>query len=271
MKTPKPSKRQVTNGGAPHATTLRKFLLPLLVATSLLVIWQGVSTLDSTGLVPTPWGILLAMPLVFEDTNFWILTLDTLLAILQGLTIGVVLGTLIGLLTGRIAWLRSLTAPYVSGMYAIPLLALVPLATIWLGYSPEARLVLIAVAALLPAIVSTSDGARKIPRELEDAAFVLRTPRHRVLFDLVFPATLPYVIAGAQVAIGRAVVAAIAVEFLASVSGLGRFILVNSRSFRPDEALVGVFVLVIIGLLGTALIEFIRKVMAPWHNPKRQP
>ncbi|WP_022887304.1 ABC transporter permease [Glaciibacter superstes] len=256
--------------GALRAPKVRQRKVLLVAATALLIllIWQIASAFDASGLVPTPSGILLAMPGVFTNPSFWIDTLDTSLAILEGLAIGVVFGTLIGLLTGRVRWLRGLTAPYVAGLYAVPLLALVPLATIWLGYSPVARLALITVAALLPCIVSTVDGARKIARELEDAAFVLHMPKRRVLFDLVFPATLPYIMAGVNVAIGRAIVAAIAVEFLASVPGLGRFILINARSFHQDASIVGVFVLVVLGVLGTTAVEAARRRMAPWHNPR---
>lgn len=248
----------------------RKVALAVSALFLILSLWQASALFDESGLVPTPLGILNAIPIVVTDPDFWLGTQYTTLAIMQGLLIGTVFGTFIGLLIGRVAWVRGILAPYVSGLYSVPLLALIPLVTIWLGYSGESRLALVSVAALLPCIVSTSDGARRVPQELEDVAFVIQVPKHRILFDLVFPAALPYIIAGVNVAIGRAIVAAIAVEFLASVQGLGRFILIQSRSFNPDEAIVGVITLVILGLLGTGLVETLRRSLAPWHVKERK-
>ena len=261
---------QIVTALAPRATSNQRAghryrILPVTSGIALLILWQLVSLRDSSGLVPTPFGILNSLPTVLTSAAFWSATVDTAFAVIEGLVIACVIGTVLGLVIGRVRWIRALTAPYVSGLYAMPLLALVPLVTIWLGYSPTARLALIIFAALLPCIASTADGARRIPTEWRDAAFVLRVPRHRLFIDLYMPGALPSVMSGVSVAIGRAVVAAVAVEFLASVQGLGNFILVNARSFHHNNAFVGVIVLVVLGLLIQAGVQALRRRWAPWN------
>jgi ABC-type nitrate/sulfonate/bicarbonate transport system permease component len=206
------------------------------------------------------------MPTVLTSSQFWLAVGDSSLALLEGIVIGCGFGTILGILIGRVRWVRGLTAPYVSGLYAMPMIALVPLATIWLGYSPSARLAMIIVAAILPSIVSTADGARHVPAELEDVMIVLGVSRRRRLIDLVLPTTLPYIFAGINVAVGRAIVAAVAVEFLASVQGVGNFILVNAHASQQNPAFVGVLLLVALGLIAHAAVEQIRRRVAPWQH-----
>jgi len=240
--------------------------LPVLTALLLLGVWQALAFSDQSGLTPSPLGIAVAVPAVVASPAFWSAAGETSLAIAQGIVIGCTLGTVLGVIVGRFSWFRHLTALYVSGLYAMPLLAIVPLITIWMGYSSTARFVVVVIAATLPSIVSTADGARRVPHDLEDAMVVLRVSPSRRLVDLVLPATLPYIMAGINVALGRVIVGAVAVEFLASVPGLGTFILTSARSFHQNEAFVGVLLLVVIGVVGHALIERLRRTVAPWQT-----
>lgn len=260
--------RRATAGSSSSVqmSKIARHMIPYVAALVLLAVWQIAVQLNPSVLLPSPVGIVASIPTVFATPSFWTATGETVLAIFQGLLIGCTVGTLLGVIIGRFRWVRDLTSLYVTGLYAMPLLAIVPLVTIWMGYSSAARLAVVIVAATLPSIVSTADGARNVPRDLEDASHVLRVSTWRRLFDLVLPATLPYVIAGVNVALGRVIVGAVAVEFLASVPGLANFILISARSFKQNEAFVGVLLLVAIGVVGHLLIELLRRKVAPWQK-----
>ncbi|HEY9498788.1 MAG TPA: ABC transporter permease subunit, partial [Terrimesophilobacter sp.] len=155
---------------------------------------------------------------------------------------------------------------YINGLYALPLLAIVPPTTIWLGYTGDARLALIIVAAFLPCAVSTADGASSVPSSLNDVVEVYRVSGFRRLIDLVLPSSLPFVVAGLHVAVGRAIIAAVSVEFIAGLNGLGTFILLNARSFNQNTAFVGVLVLALFGGLARVAIIWLLRRSAPWHQ-----
>ena len=124
--------------------------------------------------LPTPLGVASAFVPTLLSEKFQFAVAESSLAIIVGLVIGAALGTVFGLLSGRMRWLRELMSPYINGLYALPLLAIVPPVTIWLGYSGDARMALIIVAAFLPCAVSTADGARNVPASLEDVVEVYR-------------------------------------------------------------------------------------------------
>ncbi|MFD7116057.1 ABC transporter permease subunit [Streptomyces sp. NPDC059922] len=89
--------------------------------------------------------------------------------------------------------------------------------------------------------------------------------RLRVVLDVLLPSTLPFIIAGVQVAVGRALVGAVAVEFLASLPGLGTYILSNAHSFEQDAAFVAVLVPATLGIVARAGTETALRRLAPWH------
>ncbi|MFI6369047.1 ABC transporter permease [Nocardia sp. NPDC050630] len=223
---------------------------------AVLVLWQCVVGRWVPDYLPTPTGTVLAAPRVLISSLFTEALWPSLLAIVTGLPIGFLVGTVLGLVTGRVWWLRSLVLPYTSGLYAVPLLALVPMVTIWLGYTSDARLFVVILSALLPAAVSASDGAQSVPIQLVDAAIVLRVPCWRFALDVVLPSSLPYIVAGAQVAIGRALVGLVAVEFLTNIPGIGTYILTQARSFHQNDAFVAVALVALTGIAIRALCQF---------------
>ena len=117
----------------------------------------------------------------------------------------------------------------------MPLVALVPLLTVWFGYTPLTRLVVVVIEAVLPIIFSVAEGARSLPAQFTDVARAYRAPWWRVWTGIVLPASLPYLLGGIDLAIGRALVGAVVAEFIASLNGLGYYILFNVRSFQEDR------------------------------------
>ncbi|MEV0038072.1 ABC transporter permease [Streptomyces sp. NPDC050804] len=237
----------------------------LAVALVVVVVWEASVRLWLPAYLPTPSGVAgTAWPTLTSEA-FGTALGETLGGVALGLLLGCTAGTALGLGLGRVPWLRQLSSPYISGLYAMPMLAIVPMATIWLGYSGQTRLAVIALSAFLPCAVSTGDGAREIPAQLGELSQVLRLSRWRVVVDVLLPSTLPFIIAGVQVAVGRALVGAVAVEFLASLPGLGTYILTNAHSFEQDAAFVAVLVLATLGIVARAGTETALRRLAPWH------
>jgi len=235
------------------------------VAAGVVVLWEASIRWWLPTYLPSPTGVLAAAVPTLTSADFLGALWQTLGAVVLGLVLGCAAGTALGLTIGRIRWMKQLTAPYISGLYAMPILAILPMVTIWLGYSGEARLAVIGLSAFLPCVVSTADGARLLPRELQELTSVLRLSRRRFVADVLLPSTLPFIIAGIQVAVGRALVGAVAVEFLASLNGLGTFILTNTHSFQQNTAFVAVLVLAAFGVLARVGTEAALRWLAPWH------
>jgi NitT/TauT family transport system permease protein len=236
----------------------------------LLAIWQAGAKLFAPSYIATPVGAIGAIPGVLGDSSFWGSTGSTLLAIVEGLAIAVVVGTVIGLAMGRLPDLNRVLGMYVGAFYAIPLIAIVPLVTVWFGYTPQTRLVMIVLEAVLPIIYNVAEGSRHVSAVYLDVTRIHHVPWWRVWGGVVFPNATPYVLAGVDLAIGRAVIGAVVAEFVTSINGLGYYIIFNVRSFHENQGVVALAVIVIFALVVRALVNFTVARVMPWYRPAKE-
>jgi len=211
--------------------------------------WEVVVRLFAPAYVARPTSIVRALPQALSSAGMLAAAGATLRAVVAGLLIAVVSGTLVGLAMGRIKAVDRLLKLYVNGLYAMPMVAILPLITIWFGYSSAARLATVVFAAFFPIAMNASDGARSVPAEYLEVARACRARWTDVWFGITLPSSLPYLLAGLRLAIGRALVGAVVAEFFISIDGLGYFILFNSRTYRHNQAFVAVLLLLGILLL----------------------
>ena len=238
----------------------------LSVAVAAVLVWEAAVRWWLPSFLPKPSGVVTHAASTVTSTGFLQALSQTLGGVGLGLLLGCCAGTALGMVAGRVAWVQSLIAPYVSGLYAMPILAIIPMATLWWGYTANARLAIVGLSAFLPCAVTTADGARVVPIELVELGRALRLPRRRMVVDVLVPSTLPFIVAGLQVAVGRALVGAVAVEFLASLSGIGTFIMINARTFHQDAAFVAVLILAAFGVIARVGTEALLAKLAPWST-----
>jgi ABC-type nitrate/sulfonate/bicarbonate transport system permease component len=236
----------------------------------LLAIWQVGAKLFAPSYIATPLGAIGAIPGVLGDSSFWGGTGATLFAIVEGLAIAVVVGTVVGLAMGRLPDLNRVLGMYVGAFYAIPLIAIVPLLTVWFGYTPQARLAMIVLEAVLPIIYNVAEGSRQVSAVYLDVTRIHHVRWWRVWGGVVFPNAMPYVLAGIDLAIGRAVIGAVVAEFITAINGLGYYIIFNVRSFHEDQGVVALVVIVIFALVVRALVNLTVARVMPWYRPAKE-
>lgn len=231
-----------------------------------LALWELVVRGFAPDFVATPTGIVLAFPRVITSAPFLQALGQTLGAVVEGLVIAIILGTLLGLLTGRSVIIDRALRQYVNAFYAMPMLVVLPLFSLWFGYTSAARLATIVFAAIFAVIINVADGARAVPLDYIEVARSFRARPARVLFEIVLPASTPYLLAGLRLAAGRALIGAVVAEFFTAIGGLGYFILFNSRTFHENEAFVAVIFLAAFGVGFNALIDWATRRYMPWYR-----
>jgi ABC-type nitrate/sulfonate/bicarbonate transport system permease component len=220
--------------------------------------------------IPRPSRTITQIPAVLSDRQFLSGTASTLLAVIEGLVIAVVIGTVMGLVMGRLRDVDRALRLYVNSFYAMPIVALVPLLTVWFGYTPNARLAIIVIEAALPIVFNVAEGGRRISGTYVDVARVYRAPWWRVWTGVALPASMPYLLGGMDLAIGRALIGAVVAEFIAGLNGIGYYILFNVRSFHQDKAVVAVCVLIAFALALRGVISVAVRRGLPWYLPGRE-
>lgn len=252
---------------ARHRPRTSTLLLRIVAGLAICVAWQLCVGAFAPRYIARPVGVAGRLGPVLSDGAFLADTGSTLSAVVEGLLIAAVLGTAVGLVMGRLPDVRRALGMYVSSFYAMPLIALVPLLTVWFGYTEKARLAVVVIEAVLPITYNVAEGTSAVPVTYLEVARIHRAPWWRVWLGVVLPSSLPYLLAGVDLAVGRALVGAVVAEFIAGINGLGYYVLFNVRSFHEDDAMVALLVLVAFALVLRALVNLSVSRGLRWYRP----
>jgi len=238
----------------------------LVAGAVILLLWEAVVRAYAPDFVAKPSAIIAVLPQVLGSAAFLKAVGITVAATAEGLVAALILGTAIGLLMGRSETANRLLRLWISGFNAMPMIIVLPLVSLWFGYSGMARFATIIFAAIFAVIINAAEGAEAVPREYLEVAGSYRSSAWRTLVDVVLPASTPYLLAGLRLAAGRALIGAIVAEFFTAIPGLGYFILYNSRTYHQNEAFVAVLLLAGFGVGFDVLVNWATRRYLPWYR-----
>ncbi|MFB2973397.1 nitrate ABC transporter permease [Aerosakkonema sp. BLCC-F183] len=237
-------------------------LPPIAAITIFLIVWQLFSWLPGATLpgpiqVVTDTRILILYP--FYDlggTNkglFW-----QILASLQRVAVSYILAAVVGIglgiLVGTNKTVSKALDPIFQLLRTVPPLAWVPISLAALRQNEPAALFVIFITAIWPILINTAVGVKQIPQDYNNVAKVLQLNRKQYFFNILIPATLPYIFTGLRIAIGLAWLAIIAAEIVMSgIVGIGFFIWEAYQNNAISEVIIA---LVYIGVVGLLLDKF---------------
>jgi NitT/TauT family transport system permease protein len=184
---------------------------------------------------------------------------------LLGYALAIVIGVPLGLVIGRFRTAEAALGIYVTAGYAMPLVALVPLLMLWLGLGFAVKAAVVLLMSVFPICINTWAGVAAVPKSLIDVGKSFVASHATILRRIVLPATLPYIMAGIRLAVGRAVVAMVIAEFFTAISGLGAIIINSANNFDTAKMFVPVVVLMMLAIGLNALIGLVERRVAPWQ------
>jgi NitT/TauT family transport system permease protein len=149
--------------------------------------------------------------------------------------------------------------------YAMPLVALVPLLILWLGLGFKVKVAVVFLMSLFPICINTWLGVTAVPKTLIEVGKSFVAPNFVILRRIILPATLPYIMAGIRLAVGRAVVAMVIAEFFTTISGLGAVIINSANNFDTATMFVPIIILMLMAVGLNSLIGWVEHRVAPWQ------
>ena len=191
--------------------------------------------------------------------------LDSLRPFIVGYGLAIAIGVPLGLVIGRFRLVEAALGLYVTAGYAMPLVALVPLLILWLGLGFWVKVAVVWLMSVFPITINTWAGVRSVPKSLIEVGLSFVASDATILRRIVLPATLPYIVAGIRLAVGRAVVAMVIAEFFTSISGLGAIIINSANNFDTATMFVPIVVLMVLAIGLNALIGWVERRVAPWQ------
>ena len=199
------------------------------------------------------------LPRFWEDVKISAFELGagSLVAVLLAVPLGIAIG-----------WYRrvSLTFdPWLNFFNALPRVALIPLVVLWAGLGVEMKTIIVFFGGFFSIILPTVEGVRTVDRQFLDVARSFRAPQRLIFTSLVIPGTLPFIVSGIRLAVGRVLAGVILAEFYAQTSGLGVMIARATSNLQSDRALFGVLIFTILGIVLTEGIGIAERYFQRWR------
>ncbi len=222
-----------------------------LSVAAILALWQyGSSQAIIPQLFPSPLSTWRVAAQLLHEGRLASDVIASLRRIALGFTIGSGAGIVLGVFMGSFRAARMVFDPYVQFFRALPALAWIPAAMVWLGTGEESKIALLAYTTVFVVALNTMLGVSSVPANQLRAAGCCGCSKWQVFRMVKAPAPIPFMLTGMRLAMGNCFSTIVAAELLAPRDGLG-YLIFSARTWMQTEfAFVGI---VILGLLGLAV------------------
>jgi len=170
-----------------------------------------------------------------------------------------------GIMVGWYKKMSYIFDPFINAMNATPRVALLPLVIIWLGIGILSKVGIIFLGAVFPIMINTRDGVKTTPYNLLTAARSFGASEWMLFKTVVLPSTIPFILTGLRLGLGRAIVGVMVGELYAATAGIGFMITVARDTFQTDKVFVGVLVFAVTGMMGMELLTRIESRFSKWR------
>ena len=245
-----------------------RLLFGILGIVAVLATWEIVVRLGwlRESQMSSPTGIYKKARLEFVTSGriieyLWV----TLRAYLIGLALATVVGIPIGFFGGWSKRFAQVLEPWLAALNATPKVAVVPLIILWLGIGQTSKVFIIFLFAVFPYAFNTMIGVRQSEATYLDVARSFGASEAMVIRTIVLPGSVPYILTGARLAVGRALIGVVVAELIASNSGLGFLISIAAGTF--DTALLMLCVLIVgaFGLIMARVSKRVERMFDKWR------
>jgi NitT/TauT family transport system permease protein len=185
-----------------------------------------------------------------------------------GYAVGAVFGIAGGVFLALNRTAKDILNPWVTISYNAPVILLAPLFITALGVGIASKIAVVFISAVFPVLFNTYTGITTVDARLVEAVRAFGGTPKQIFFKVTLPSSIPLIMTGLRLSVGRAIVGAIVSEFFGSRAGIGYLITAASEAFRTAEAFVGVVLLAIGGYVAFEILKFTERKIAPWYEHK---
>ncbi|HUC61586.1 MAG TPA: ABC transporter permease [Alphaproteobacteria bacterium] len=254
------------SGAAGRRRTFPRWAVTLASLVVAIGLWEVFGRLVNPIFGSYPSAIAVAFWQLVENGKLATALAQSLQPFVAGYLLAILVGVPVGLVVGRFWVAEAALGVYITAGYAMPLVALVPLLMLWLGLGFAVKVAVVFLMSVFPITINTWLGVKAVPRTLIEVGHSFVASDATILRRIVLPATLPYIMAGIRLAVGRAVVAMVIAEFFTAISGLGAIIINSANSFDTATMFVPIVLLMAMAWGLNALIGVIERRVAPWQS-----
>jgi len=239
----------------------------------LILVWEAVARSGTVTayMLPGPAAVFERIGADAIAGDLWINMALTLYRAFAGFAIAAVVGIALGFAMARNRIANWFFDPIISVGFPMPKIAFLPIVILWLGLFDVTKVTMVALDAVFPVITATLAGIAGVERELIWSARNMGANPREVLHQVVWPAALPQIMTGLQVALPIALIVAVVTEMVMGGYGLGGAMMTAWRFANSAGVFAGIVEIAAVGYVVVKGMALVRHRLLLWHPEAMEP
>lgn len=249
-----------------------KFAANLLKISSIaagLLLWHGLAVyvINDAALLVSPVVVVkTAYEMLFVTgelyphlfASSWIFFYGFILAILAGVPLGFVMALS--------PLVRDYVNPWMATLYTTPRIAFAPILLLWFGIGGGSKVAIVFLGCVFPILINSYYGMRAVNRDYVELARSFRLKPWALFVKILLPASVPFILAGIRLAVGRGLTGVAIAEWFGATEGLGYLVFFAGQTLNVPILFVGVAAFAVLGILGFELVRRFEAYVTPWKK-----
>ena len=247
---------------------VRAYVWPGISVIAVVALWQLATATGrvSSFLLPPPADVARNIALLLANGDLLHQGALSLYRTTVGFGLAVLIGGAVGLAMGSIRSVERAFDPIISVLFPTPKISFLPIFILWFGAFDLSKILITAFICAFPVISACHDGLKDVDSRLAWVGQNMGMSTRRVFLKIVFPATLPALITGAEVSLPFAFISVVTAEMMAGGGGIGARMMLAARFADSKTVFAWLVTLAIIGALLTGLARVLRRQLLNWHT-----
>lgn len=233
--------------------------------------WEYLGRHINPVLFTYPTAVGSAAMKMIASGELWKYLSQSLIVLFAGLGLATIFGIALGLIMARFWVVDVALDTYITALYSIPSVALVPVLVLWFGFEITAKIAVVFLFTFFPIVINTQQGVKNVDNRLTEVGRAFRCSERQLWIHIVLPAAVPFIVTGLRLAIGRGLIGMVLADLYTAITGIGYLISRYASIYRTDAMFVPIAALGLLGITLTGLLRFVEKRVAPWmHQPEQE-
>jgi NitT/TauT family transport system permease protein len=251
--------------------TMAQIAIRVISLVVVLGAWEYLGRHINPVLFTYPTAVGSAAMKMIASGELWKYLSQSLIVLFAGLGLATVFGIALGLIMARFWVVDVALDTYITALYSIPSVALVPVLVLWFGFEITAKIAVVFLFTFFPIVINTHQGVKNVDNRLTEVGRAFRCSERQLWIHIVLPAAVPFIVTGLRLAIGRGLIGMVLADLYTAITGIGYLISRYASIYRTDAMFVPIAALGLLGITLTGLLRFVEKRVAPWmHQPEQK-
>ncbi|HYT53264.1 MAG TPA: ABC transporter permease [Verrucomicrobiae bacterium] len=161
---------------------------------------------------------------------------------------------------------RDYVNPWMATLYTTPRIAFAPILLLWFGIGAGSKVAIVFLGCVFPILINSYYGMRVVNREYVELARSFRLRPWELFLKIMLPASVPFILSGIRLAVGRGLTGVAIAEWFGVTEGLGYLVYFAGQTLNVPTLFVGVAAFAALGIVGFEVIRRFEAYVTPWRK-----